>query len=282
MRNNHELTVGLKPIYDTIIFEIKKQRKKFYVFLIIISLVIVLMTVSYGLTPSSLQQSTQIQFFINNLSFVFQFLRLFVAILFFSGIICSEFDKKTGHIVFPKINKYKLIAGKYLGNIILVVSIITIYYFMLGILGLYFFEESISVRFFYSYGIALLYVIVLSSFVTFFSSFMKSVTLTVVITLVLLLIVFGLVQLLLTFAFNGNIEPLYSLPYLSILITTILENPFPDPRYTEFGFGGMGPGEGDTIRFWITPSVGMGITMLLVYMVVFFILAALLFKRRQL
>ncbi len=285
MRNLNEYFVGLKPIFNTITFEIKKQRKKFYVFLIIVSLVIVLTAVTYGLTPSSLQLNTQTDFFIENLFFVSQFLTSLVAILFFSGIICSEFDKKTGHIVFPKINKYKLIVGKYLGNLVLVVSIITIYYFMLGILGLYYFEESISIRFFYSYGIALLYISVLSSFVTFFSSFMKSVTLTIVITLVLLLFVFTLVQMLLTFALNGIIEPLYSLPYLGSLITNILENPFPDPRYGEFSSGGMGPGGsggGNTIRFWMTPSVGMGITFLLVYIVVFFILAALLFKRRQL
>ncbi len=285
MRNNNDNFIGLKPIFDTIIFEIKKQRKKIYAFLIIEIIIIVLTTVTYELTPSILQQTTQLQFFSSNLIFVSQFLTLFVAILFFSGIICSEFDKKTGYIVFPKINKYKLIVGKYLGNLVLVVSIITAYYVMLGILGIYYFEESINIRFFYSYGIALLYISVLSSFVTFFSSFMKSVTLTIVITLVLLLIVFNIVQMLLTFAFDGSFEPLYSLTYIGSLITTILENPFPDPRYTEFGLGGMGPGGsgGDsTIRFWITPSIAMGITMMFLYIVVFFIFAALLFKRRQL
>ncbi len=43
------------------------------------------------------------------------FLEAIAACLFFAAIICSEFDKKTGYIVFPKINKYKLILGKYLG-----------------------------------------------------------------------------------------------------------------------------------------------------------------------
>ena len=285
MRNFNDYFIGLKPIFDTITFEIKMQRKKFYAFLIIEFIIIILTTITYELTPSILQQTTQLQFFSNNLIFVSQFLALFVAILFFSGIICSEFDKKTGHIVFPKINKYKLIVGKYLGNLVLVVTIITVFYVMLSILGIYYFEVSINIRFFYSYGIALLYISVLSSFVTFFSSFMKSVTLTIVITLVLLIIVFNIVQLLLTFAFNGSFEPLYSLTYIGSLITTILEIPFPDPRYTEIGLGGMGPvgsGGDGTIRFWITPSIAMGITMMFLYIVVFFIFAALLFKRRQL
>jgi ABC-type transport system involved in multi-copper enzyme maturation permease subunit len=65
----------------------------------------------------------------------------------------------------------------------------------------------------------------------------------------------------------------------------VLENPFPDPRYVEFSFGGMGPGGfGGNFTFgqWLTPSIGMGTTLLIVYIVVFFALAALLFKRRQL
>ena len=53
----------------------------------------------------------------------------------------------------------------------------------------------------------------------------------------------------------------------------------------EFTFGGMGPGGvgGDfSIGTWLTPSIEMGITLYIVYIVVFFVLAAYLFKRRQL
>jgi len=275
---------GIKPILYTIIFEIKKQRKKFYFFSLVAIIVAFLLGYILPLIPTYLLPDTQAEFFSNGLQFI-SFITLFAACLFFSGIICSEFDKKTGFIVFPKINKYKLIIGKYFGNLILVITIISIYYFILGLLGFFYYGGPINIRFFYSYGIAVLYIIVLSSFVTFFSSFMRSVNLTIISTLLILLIGFNIADQIITLIFADSFEPLYSLAYLGSLITGILEYPFPDPRYSEFSFSGMGPGGmgGDfTFGQWVTPSIEMGIALLLVYIVVYFLLAAYLFKRRQL
>ena len=275
---------GIKPILYTIIFEIKKQRKKFYFFSLVAIIVAFLLGYILPLIPTYLLPDTQAEFFSNGLQFI-SFITLFAACLFFSGIICSEFDKKTGFIVFPKISKYKLIIGKYFGNLILVITIISIYYFILGLLGFFYYGGPINIRFFYSYGIAVLYIVVLSSFVTFFSSFMRSVNLTIISTLLILLIGFNIADQIITLIFADSFEPLYSLAYLGSLITGILEYPFPDPRYSEFSFSGMGPGGmgGDfTFGQWVTPSIEMGITLLLVYIVVYFLLAAYLFKRRQL
>ncbi|MFX1456839.1 MAG: hypothetical protein ACFFDB_15805 [Promethearchaeota archaeon] len=278
--------IGIKPVLYTIVFELKKQKKKFYFFSAITILVGFLLGYILPIIPSYLLSNTQAEFFETGLQFI-SFLTLFAACLFFSGIICSEFDKKTGFIVFPKINKYKLIIGKYIGNLILVVSIISIYYFILGLLGYFYYSGPINIRLFYSYGIALLYVIALSSFVTFFSSFMRSVNLTIITTLVILLIGLNISDQIVSFILADSFEPLYSLVYLGSLITGILSNPFPDPRYVEFSFSGsgggpFGPGGEFSFGQWVTPTVFMGITLLLVNIVIFLILAAVLFKRRQL
>ncbi|MFW9875122.1 MAG: hypothetical protein ACFFG0_18610 [Candidatus Thorarchaeota archaeon] len=285
MKTRDEKHIGIKPIFYTVIFEIKKQRKKFYFFFLIAIIVAILAGYILQLIPGFLLEDTQAEFYSTGLQFI-TFLTLFSACLFFSGIICSEFNRKTGFIVFPKINKYKLILGKYLGNLLLVVIIITAYYFVLGLFGFYYYGGPINVRFFYSFGIAILYVIALSSFVTFFSSFLKSVNITIILSLVVLLIIFNIVDQIITLIFTDAFEPLYSLPYLGSLITGILQFPFPNPRYVEFSFSGeMGPfGGGGNFTFgqWVTPSVIMGIGLLVVFIVIFFVLAALLFKRRQL
>jgi len=284
MEIRSEKNIGLKPILHTIIFQMKKQKKKFYFFIGVVILVAFLVGYLLQLIPGNLLSDTQAEFFSGGLSFI-SFITLFAACLFFSGIICSEFDKKTGFIVFPKINKYKLILGKYLGNLILVVSIVAIYYFLLALLGFYYYGGPINVRLFYSFGFAVLYVIALSSFVTLFSSFLRSVNITIIITLIILLIGLNIADQIITLVFRDAFEPLYSLSYLGNLITSILESPFPDPRYVEFSFGGMGPGGfggNFTIGTWLTPSIGMGTTLLIVYIVACFALAALLFKRRQL
>ena len=284
MRNKSESLVGLSPIFYTIIFEMKKQRKKLYFFTLISLLIAVLLGYILQLFPEYPLSNTQAEYFSGGLSFI-SFITLFAACLFFSGIICSEFNKRTGFIVFPKINKYKLIIGKYLGNLILVIFIVTVYYIVLGLLGFYYYGGPINIRIFYSYGFAILYVIALSSFVTLFSSFMKNVNVTIIITLIILLMGFNIADQIVTLIFADSFEPLYSLAYLGNLISSVLLNPFPDPRYVEFSFGGGGPGGFGghfTVGSWITPSIFMGTMLLIVYIVVFFALAAILFKRRQL
>jgi ABC-type transport system involved in multi-copper enzyme maturation permease subunit len=277
-------TEEFMPIFHTVIFEIKKQRKKFYFFLAITILIAYLVGVLLVQIPGNLLSDTYTEFVSGGLNFI-RYLTLFAACLFFSGIICSEFYDRTGFIVFPKINKYRLILGKYLGNLILVVSIVAIYYFLLCTLGVFYYGPAITIRVFYSFGFAVLYIIMLSSFVTFFSSFMKNINLTIIVTLIILFMGFNIADSIITLVFRDTFEPLYSLSYLGNLITSILQNPFPNPRYTEFSFGGTGPG-GLGGRFvigtWITPSIEAGITMFIVYIVAFFILAAYLFKRRQL
>ena len=282
--NEKEALIGLTPIFHTLVFEMKKQRKKFYFFTIISLLIAVLLSYILHLFPDFLLADTQAEYFSSGLGFI-SFITLFAACLFFSGIICSEFNKRTGFIVFPKINKYKLIIGKYLGNLILVIFIVTVYYIVLGLFGFYYYGGPINFRIFYSYGFAILYVIALSSFVTLFSSFLKNVNVTIIITLIILLMGFNIADQIVTLIFADAFEPLYSLAYLGNLISSVLRNPFPDPRYVEFSFGGMGPGGFGghfTIGSWVTPSIFMGTTLLLVYIVAFFALAAILFKRRQL
>ncbi|MFX0010206.1 MAG: ABC transporter permease [Candidatus Hermodarchaeota archaeon] len=280
MRNKEKFFIGLSPIFHTIIFEMKMQKKKLYFFTVITILVAVLVCYILQLFPNNLLSNTQAQFFSNSLTFI-SFITLFAACLFFSGIICSEFDKRTGFIVFPKINKYKLIVGKYLGNLILVVFIVAIYYYILGLFGFLYYGGPINIRIFYSFGFAVLYVVALSSFVTLFSSFMKNVNITIIITLVILLMGFNIADQIINFIFADAFEPLYSLAYLGNLITSILLNPFPNPRYrVESLFGGRGGGF--TFGSWVTPSIFMGTTLLIVYIVAFFVLAAILFKRRQL
>jgi len=280
MRINQELLIGLKPIYNTITFEIKKQRKKFIFFLALIFIVAISIALTVGLMPSEVRPETSEDMFYFGLVFII-YIEVIAASMFFSAIICSEFDKKTGYIVFPKINKYKLIVGKYLGNLILMLIIITGYYLMIGIIGLFYFEGGTSIRIFYSYGIALLYISALSSFVTFFSSFLKSVNSTIIITFILLLFGFTIIDSIVALIFAEKFEPLYSLSYLGNLIVGILSDPFPSKRYIKVDFEPGNPDAGSIVT-WFTPSIEMGITMLVLFTVLFFTLAALLFKRRQL
>lgn len=269
----------VKPVIHTFVFELKKQWKKFVGFLVISVFIVVLQSfILYTLFSDSLLPTTHSDYLSGGLIFLTSFIILFASCFFFAGIICAEFSDKTGYIIFPKINKYKLIIGKYLGNLFLETGVIAIFYFLVGFLSYFFYDQfsgTLLIRYFISFVFAFLYMIAMSSFVTFFSSFMRSVNVTIVSTIMILFIGFNISQSFLMML-APEIEPIYSLSYISTLITSILLIEFPDPNYSEISFQNF------TFRTWLTPTIEMGLLVLFLYITIGFILAAYLFKRRQL
>ncbi|MBY9012343.1 MAG: hypothetical protein KGD70_08205, partial [Candidatus Lokiarchaeota archaeon] len=87
MRDEDKSFIGISPIYHTMIFEMKKQKKKLYFFAVIAILVAVLLGYILQLFPEYLLSDTQAEFFSGGLTFI-SFITLFAACLFFSGIIC--------------------------------------------------------------------------------------------------------------------------------------------------------------------------------------------------
>jgi len=278
-----ELKLFLKPIAHTYIFELKQRWKKFIIFSSIICLFGLLTGIDYVLFPENSLPKTQALFLEDGLGLII-LINIFAVCFFFGGIICTEYSKKTGYVVFPKINKYKLIIGKYSGALTLVIGVTGLYYYALGLLGLYFYGEPINSRYFLSFGIACLYILAVSSFVTLISSFMKSANVTVITTIIILLIGFSIIDGLMVL-WNPDIEPLYSLNYLSNLITSVLRKNFPTKRkdrYEDIEYKDEDEDEVFTFREWITPSIEDGITFLVLYVVICMSLAMVIFKRRQL
>ena len=267
-----------KPIFVAYIFELKKQWKKFIAFSIVsIVFVLLLSYLPYALIPDNPLPETQAEYFQSGLNFIIMIF-LFAACFFFGGIICEEFGNKTGYLTFPIINKYKLIIGKYVGGLTLIVGVVGAFYLTLGILGFYYYGGPINYRFYYSFGIAVLYVLAVSSFVTCFSSFMKNVSMSIVSTIMVLLIANILVDWLLGLLYP-NFEPVYSLDHAAKLISYILEDEFPTKtadRYEELERRGFNQ------VVWLTPTIETGITIFLVYTFICLVVAAIIFKRRQL
>jgi len=272
------LYIAALPLVATYIFELKKQWKKFIVFCCIsVAFVLLGSYLPYALIPDNPLPETQADYFQSGLGFII-LITLFGACFFFSPIITSEYDKKTGYITFPIINKYKLVSGKYLGALTLLIGVIGMFYVALGALGIYYYGGPLNYRYYLSFGIAILYVIAVGSFVTLFSSFMKNVNMTIVTTIMILLIANMMIDSLVMLLYP-EFEPIYSLNHASDLINYILVEDFPtklEDRYEENEFRGY------TRRRWLTPTIQMGITIMLLYTIVCVTIAAIVFKRRQL
>lgn len=275
MEQLRNLYFNSKPIFDIYLFEIKLHVKKFIIFSIVTILLLIINSfLPYILFPTYQVLSTQADFYQGVLS---NYLLIIIAVcLFFSGIICSEFKDKTGIIVFPKINKYKLITGKYLGNLTLVIGIASINYFISALFAYYIYGDPLLDKLLLSFGFTVFYILALSSVVSFFSSFMKSATLTTTITLILFLFAIGIIDTFFMFA-APKIEPIYSLNYVrSIIIYILRADFFTMQRYVDFQFEGT-----FIFRSWLTPTMQGALFVLSLYTVVFFLFGSLLFKRRQ-
>ena len=274
MEQLRNLYFNSKPVFDIYLFEIKLHVKKFIIFSIVTILLLIIGSFLLILFPTNQMPSTQADFYQGGLS---NSLVIIIAVcLFFSGIICSEFKDKTGIIVFPKINKYKLITGKYLGNLTLVIGIASINYFVSALIAYYIYGDPLLDKLLLSFGFTVFYILTLSSMVSFFSSFMKSATLTTTITLILLLIGTGIIDTIFMFA-APKIEPIYSLNYVRYIITYIFRADFfTMQRYVDFQFEGT-----FIFRSWLTPTMQGALFVLSLYTIVFFLFGALLFKRRQ-
>ncbi len=278
MDNLKKIYNEIKPIMHAYNFELKSHWKRFIVFSIVSVVIVFLLSyLPYALIPDNPMPDTQAEYFENQLG-LFNLLLIFSVCFFFSGIICSEYSEKTGFVVFPKINKYKLITGKYIGSLTLVYAIAAVYYIVLGSFGYYFYKEPIIDRYFFSFAIVLIYLLALTSFVTFFSSFMKNVNMTIISTILILLLVFQIVDNLVVL-YNPEFEPLYSLNYAKELIQSVLWEDFPETRSERYVDR---ESRSFRRRSWLTPPIGVGIFVMLLYLIICLTSAIIIFQRKQL
>ncbi len=254
----------------TLLFELKRHKGRFYLFtLISLALITLSGLIPYLVNPDLLQDTFN-DFASTQLGFI-NYIIIFASFFFFGAIIAEEFQYKTYLILFPKINKLKLIAGKFLGNLILFLSVLTIYYIYYLILGLIFFQQ-ISFEFFLSYLFTLLYGIAVSTFILAISSFMRSVSFSIIISFLLLFVGFSTISTFLTL-FLPYVEPIYLITYHGSMNVQIFN--FPDLRYYESTFFIY-------MRIWLTPSIITNISIQLIYIGFDFILSYFIFNLREL
>ncbi len=258
MKSLNNIYFRIKPVYHIFLFELTLQVKKFIIFSGIAFLQLFLNSYIRILLMKALPTSLDL-FYYDGTNYFVLIINIAVS-LFFSGIICSEYKDKTGLVILPLIDKNKLVIGKYIANLLLVIGITIIHFSLLILFGYNFYGEPIFNTWILSFWVVILYIITLGSIVTFFSSFMSSSTLIIVLILGLTFIGFDFIDGLFISLFS-DLKPIYSLSYLSKLILDIILIDF------------------DISQKYI--SIGAILIIMLIYIIIFFILALVLFKRRE-
>jgi ABC-2 type transport system permease protein len=196
--------------------------------------------------------------------------------VFFGGdAISGEFQNKTGYFGVPNpIRRSSIYIGKWLSALIASTVILAVFAAITVGNGLYYFP-SVPSEFGLSLLFAWFYLVAVLGFTFFFSSLFKSSSMSILVTLILFLFAFNIIQLFI--ANFAQIEPWFLLTYGAQIIGNILTVPYPPATSeTRFGQGGNGP----TFRTF-NATVPEGLAIIGVYFIITTLFGLLLFERKE-
>ncbi|KKN23663.1 hypothetical protein LCGC14_0902680 [marine sediment metagenome] len=260
--------VDLNPFLRTYLLELRVRWKR-VLFFSIISVVFALLFSSHP--PYDLDR---FEFFRSKLTY-FRFFIIFASCFFFSDIVSSEFAKQTCYIPFPKINKYKLIGGKYIANLSIIILLVILYYLMLNISVMVIYD-AVILESYISLGLAIIYTITLSAIILFFSTIIPKVNLTIIIIILIYFLGFPVLEQFLA-AINPEIEPIFSLNYIGNLIHHVIPGSLPVGQrwlwvYTDIF---------NPVKVWLFPAIEVGILIMSFYSVLLFLFTLLALKGKE-
>ncbi|HPR98635.1 MAG TPA: ABC transporter permease [Methanomassiliicoccales archaeon] len=189
------------------------------------------------------------------------------ATMFAGDAIVSEFQSRTGYLLFPNpVKRSTIFIGKYLSTLGIIILMLVVYY---GIAALLTFAMTGggTVLAVYSMLFAFVYGAAAAALGFLISSIFKGSTGSLILTFFTLLMILPLIAQLLPI---GEIKPWFMLTFCGGVISTIMIEPYPTDV--------MEP----IMNYWIYyPEVGLSLVVLAVYIAVCLGLGMYLFKRRE-
>ena len=195
---------------------------------------------------------------------------------FFGGdAISGEFQNRTGYFLVPNpIRRSVIYVGKWLAALA-ASTIIILVYAVIGIANsLYYFGLSLPNEFYLSMLFSWIYLVAALSFAFAFSSLFKSSAVAVLMSVIMLLLVFNLIDTVA--ATLAGIEPWFSITYGAGIIQSIFTVPYPMHVITT----PVGPGGGFSLTIFTAP-VWEGLAILGIYFVGMAGLGLWLFERKE-
>jgi ABC-2 type transport system permease protein len=251
------------------------RARRFYVLLGIVVLIGGLFTFATAYTRSSFLGFGSPDAALTFYSVFWGGFATFVVILsvaFFGGdAISGEFQNKTGYFLVPNpLRRSVIYVGKWLAALGASTLILAVFALIALANGTYFFGTSVPYQFGESLVFAWIYLVSALGLTFTFSSLFKSSSISILMTVILLLFAFDVIDLV---AVNlAGIEPWFSITYAAGIISNVLDASY--PTKTSVGTG----------RFHITTyyaSIPEGLAIMAVYFVISAALGLWLFERKE-
>jgi len=247
------------------------RSRRFFVLLIIGLIISALLTtlVAYYRPPSFL--SSALNFYSSWWAGSITFVIILSGIFYGGDAISGEFQNKTGYfLVANPLRRSSIYIGKWLGAFTASIVMLGVFAAITIGNGIYYFGLNIPSQLWESLLFAVLYLIAVLGFTFFFSSLFKSTSMSILVTAILFLFAFTLIQTLVERLVK--IEAWFLITYGAQIITNVLTDPYPTTQTQGFGR--------DAFTSYAA-TIPEGIAILLAYFVVTAALGLFLFERRE-
>jgi len=193
------------------------------------------------------------------------------ATFFGADAIVSEYQARTGYLIFPNpIRRTSLYLGKFGASMTAGILVITIFYAVTGILS-FVFVSGLDKNFLLSFAFALEYLLAVMAMAYLISTLMKGTTGATVLTFFLFIMILPIVDSVGRFSAS---KPSWSVTFSAGVMSNILTSPYPTDGISEFSRAGI------TIHNYI-PDPATAAIVILVYAVVAVAISMVLFRRKE-
>jgi ABC-2 type transport system permease protein len=250
------------------------RSRRFYIMLTITALISVLLTVLVGYYRPAGFLSSDLAFYNSWWGTSVTYVIVLSGIFFGGDAISGEFQNKTGYFGVPNpIRRSSIYIGKWIAAFIASTVILGVFTVVTVGNGLYYFS-GVPYQFGESLLFALFYLIAVLGFTFFFSSLFKSSSMSILVTAILFLFAFTLIQELV--AGLVQIEPWFILTYGAQIIGNVLTTTYP-PHVTTSNFG---PGGGTGLTAY-NVTIPEGLAIMGIYFAITAIVGLILFERKE-
>lgn len=199
------------------------------------------------------------------------------ATLFAGDAIVSEFQGRTGYLLFPNpVKRSSIFLGKFLSAVLAMALVVAIYYIVAIVISAVVSSdlEHLDLAF-ASLGLALLYSVAAVGLGMLVSSFMKGSTGSLILTFFLLFLILPSVDSIFSLV---SYPPTPSLTFASMAISAVLNVPYPpETNMMVIPLEGLG----EFVTYIHTPPVITAVAVMIVWILATMGLAYLLFRRRE-
>lgn len=270
--------VGLQTKYEFLNYF--RSRRFFILLGITVAIALVLTAIVDHYRPSSFL-SSDLDFYANWWGNTATFVVILSGIFFGGDAISAEFQNKTGYYLVPNpIRRSSIYIGKWIASFIAASIILGIFALMTIGNALYYFGATMPYQFPEALAFSWFYLVAVLGFAFFFSSLFKSSSYSILVTAILFLFAFSVIQDL--YSSLAQAEPWFMLTYGSSIIGNVLNPTYPAHEVVTHGLFGRGTDNPNAPTFTtFNATIPEGLAIMLVYFVVTAIVGLILFERKE-